>query len=87
MMQKRIGGVGLVSLTECLQVNQEDSQLLAASDALPPGWFRQSVNRADEGEEPESRPAVDLDPELQVPDEIRIEDGVPLLHDPARILS
>ncbi len=41
------------SLTD-LHVNQEDSQLLAASDALPPGWFRQSVNRADEGEEPDS---------------------------------
>jgi hypothetical protein len=41
------------SLTD-LQVNQEESELFLAKDELPEGWFREVVNRAEEGEEPDS---------------------------------
>jgi hypothetical protein len=36
------------------RVNQEDSELFLADEELPEGWFREMVNRAEEGEEPDS---------------------------------
>jgi hypothetical protein len=36
------------------RVNQDDSELFLADEELPEGWFRERVNRAEEGEEPDS---------------------------------
>jgi len=41
------------SLTD-IQVNQTESALHLTEDDLPDGWFRERINRAEEGEEPDS---------------------------------